>query len=313
MDVRQLRYFVAIAEEGSLSAAAQRLNVAQPALSQHVIALEKRLDVKLLERSPRGVTLTQPGEVLLTHARGILSALDATVEAVRQSGAEPRGEVAFGLPSSIAMVLSVPLAETVRLELPKVRLRVVDAMSGFIQGWLDDQSIDLGMLYDIGPVRHLGHRQLMTEELCFFSAPDAWPFATPSGAPVPLAEVAKVELVLPSKQHGLRSMIDRVARAHGIALDVTTEMDGLAQIKSLVARGSGGTILAPAAAIDFVERGELAMAPIVEPRLVRPVYLVRNPAKPLTRASRELERITLEVVRDLIGRGIWRAVSGAAG
>ena len=79
-----------------------------------------------------------------------------------------------------------------------------------------------------------------------------------------------------------------------------------ADLRILVARGSGCTILAPAAAIDAVERGELAMAPIVEPRLIRPVYLVRNPAKPLTRASAELERITLEVVRDLIGRGIWR-------
>ena len=83
MDVRQLRYFVAIAEEGSLSAAAQRLNVAQPALSQHVIALEGRLEVKLLERSPRGVTLTQPGEVLLAHARSILAALDDARAAVR--------------------------------------------------------------------------------------------------------------------------------------------------------------------------------------------------------------------------------------
>ena len=87
-------------------------------------------------------------------------------------------------------------------------------------------------------------------------------------------------------------------------------MDALGQIRTLVARGSGCTILAPAAANDAVERGELAMAPIVEPRLIRPVYLVRNPAKPLTRASAELERITLEVVRDLIGRGIWRAVEG---
>lgn len=307
MDVRQLRYFIAIAEEGSLSAAAQRLGVAQPALSQHVIALEKRLDVTLLERSPRGVTLTEPGAVLLAHARGVLAAVGAATEAVRQAGAEPQGEVAFGLPSSIANVLSVPLAETVRLELPKVRLRAIDAMSGFIQTWLEDQSIDLGMLYDVSAVRHLAHRQLMTEELHFFSAPDAWPFATVPGAPVPLAALAGVELVLPSPRHGLRSMIDRAARAHGIALTVTTEMDGLGQIKTLVARGSGHTILAPAAAIDFVERGELLMAPLTEPRLVRPVYLVRNPAKPVTRASRELERITLDVVRDLIGRGIWQA------
>lgn len=308
MDIRQLRYFVAIAEEGSLSAAAQRVNVAQPSLSQHVISLERELDVTLLERSSRGVSLTESGEVLLDHGRRIIAAMDVAAEAVRQSGSAPQGEVTFGLPSSIAMVLSVPLAETVRLELPKVRLRAIDAMSGFIKTWLEDQSIDLGMLYDLGSVRHLSHRQLMTEELHFFSAPDAWPFNSRAGSPVPVADLPQVELVLPSPHHGLRIMIERNIKPHGVTLDVATEMDGLGQIKTMVARGSGYTILAPAAAIDFVERGELIMAPIVEPRLVRPVYLVRNPAKPVTRASRELERITLEVIRDLVARGIWQAL-----
>jgi LysR family nitrogen assimilation transcriptional regulator len=299
---------VAIAEERSLSAAAQRVNVAQPSLSQHVIALEGELHVQLLERSPRGVTLTGPGEVLLSHAREIIAAMDYAKEAVRQSGSEPQGDVAFGLPSSIASVLSVPLAETIRLELPKVRLRAIDAMSGFIKTWLEEQSIDLGMLYDLNAVGHLKHRSLMTEELHFFSAPDAWPFKSVAGSPVRLADLAHVELVLPSQHHGLRIMIDRIIRSHGVVLDIATEMDGLSQIKTLVSRGSGYTILAPAAAIDFVDRGQLIMAPIVEPRLVRPVYMVRNPAKPVTRASLEVERISLEVIHDLVTRGIWQAL-----
>ena len=308
MDIRQLKYFVAIAEEGSLSAAAKRVNVAQPSLSQHVFALEGELRVKLLERSPRGVILTGPGEVLLNHAREIIGATESAKEAVRQSGNEPQGNVTFGLPSSIASVLSVPLAETIRLELPKVRLRAIDAMSGFIKSWLEEKSIDLGMLYDINTVGHLKHRLLMYEELHFFSAPDGWPFKSVAGSPVRLADLAQVELVLPSQHHGLRIMIDRFVKSHGVVLDITTEMDGLGQIKTLVARGSGYTILAPAAAIDFVDRGELIMAQIVEPRLVRPVYMVRNPAKPVTRASLEVERISLEVIHDLIARGIWQAL-----
>ena len=307
MDIKQLRYFIAIAEEGSLSAAAQRVHVAQPSLSQHVLTLERDLDVRLLERSPRGVSLTQAGEVLLSHAREIVTALETATDAVRRSGAEPVGDVSFGLPSSVSMVLSVPLAETVRLELPKVRLRAIEAMSGFIQTWLEDQSIDLGILYDVSAVRHLKYRQLMTEDLFFFSAPDAWPFDKPPGSAVKLSELPPIELVLPSKHHGLRIMIDRFTRSHGIQLNVATEMDALSQIKTMVSRGSGYTVLAPAAAFDFVERGELIMAPIIEPRMTRPVYLVRNPSKPVTAASRELERLTVEVIHDLIARGIWRA------
>lgn len=308
MDLRQLRYFVAIAEEGSLSAAAQRVNVAQPSLSQHIIGVEKDLGVTLFNRSPRGMTLTQSGEILLSHARDILGAMDTAVEAVKQSGSEPQGDVTFGLPSSIAMVLSVPLAETVRLELPKVKFRAIDAMSGFIKTWLEDQSIDVGMLYDLHSVRHMNHIELMTEELHFFSAPDAWPFSSRAGSPVKVSDIPKAELVLPSPHHGLRSMIDRFMKSQGVTLNVVTEMDGLGQIKTLVARGSGHTILAPAAAIDFVERGNLIMAPIIEPKLIRPVYLVRNPAKSMSRANQELERITLEVIKDLVSRGIWQTI-----
>lgn len=307
MDIRQLRYFIAIAEEGSLSGAAQRVSVAQPSLSQHVISLERELGVQLLERSPRGVSLTQSGQLLLSHAQQITRALENAVDAVRQSGHDAIGEVSFGLPSSVSMVLSVPLAETVRVELPKVRLRAVEAMSGFIQTWLEDQSIDLAILYDIGAVRHLSYTLLMTEELYFFSAPDTWPFATPVGSPVRLWDLAPVEMVLPSRHHGLRTMIDRHARASGVTLTIATEMDALPQIKTMVSRGSGHTILAPAAALDFVERGELVMAPITDPRMARPVYLVRNPAKPVSRASNELERITVQVIGDLVRRGIWPA------
>jgi LysR family nitrogen assimilation transcriptional regulator len=307
MDVKQLRYFICIAEAGSLSGAAQQVNVAQPSLSQHVLSLERELGVKLLERSSRGVTLTQSGEVLLRHARDIIGSLRDAVEAVRQSGAEPIGNVSVGLPSSISMVLTVPLAETVWLELPKVKLRAINAMSGFIQTWLADQSIDIGFLYDISSVRHLTHREIMTEELWFFSAVDAWPFKSKAGSPVSLSELSDVDLVLPSGHHGLRKMIDRTARSKGVGLRVSTEMDALNQIKTMVSRGSGYTILAPAAAHDFVERGELIGAPIVEPTMVRPVYIVRNPAKPVTVASREVERIAISVMRDLMARGIWQA------
>ena len=123
-----------------------------------------------------------------------------------------------------------------------------------------------------------------------------------------MSDIPNAELVLPSPHHGLRSMIDRFMKSQGVTLNVVTEMDGLGQIKTLVARGSGHTILAPAAAIDFVERGDLIMAPIVEPKLIRPVYLVRNPAKSMSRASQELERITLEVIKDLVSRGIWQTI-----
>jgi LysR family transcriptional regulator, nitrogen assimilation regulatory protein len=116
MDVRQLRYFGAIAELGSVSAAANRLGVAQPSLSQHVKHLEEELGVTLLVRSPRGVILTDAGQILLAHAKSILDAVDVAVADLRNQSSELKGAVTFAIPSSASNVLSVPLCETVQHE-----------------------------------------------------------------------------------------------------------------------------------------------------------------------------------------------------
>ncbi len=313
MDIRQLRYFIAIAEEGSLSAASLRLRVAQPSLSQHVIKIEQELGVTLITRSPRGVALTPSGEILLHHAREICQSMSVCQEIVKKSGNVPEGSVAFGLPSSISMVLSVPLAETVRHVLPKVKFRAVEAMSGFIREWLLDETIDLGFLYDFDEARLFEAHELMQEDLHFFAAADNWPIARPAGEPVTLADIAGVELVLPSQQHGMRRTIEKYAATRGLALNVCIEMDALAQIKELVARGSGFTLLAAAAAHDRVARGGLVSSPLIEPASTRTLNLVRKLTRPQTYVSREVERITLDVINDLVTRGIWKATQREGG
>lgn len=305
MDIRHLKYFIAISEERSLSAAAQRLRVAQPSLSQHVIKLEEELGVSLVCRSPRGILLTEEGHLLARHAREIVHNMDDCIEEMKAAGGIVQGQVTFGMPPSVSMVMSVPLAETIRVECPKVRLQASEAMSGFLKTWLEDHTVDMGFLYDLDGKSHFKATHILDEDLCFFSAPDSWPLDTPPGAPVPLARLEGLDLVLPSPSHGLRKTIEHHSSERGIALNVVIEMDAMTQIKELVARGSGYTVFAPAAAYDFVARGELVKSPIVDPVMSRPVHLVNNPSRPETNASRAVQKITLEVARDLVRRGIW--------
>lgn len=305
MDIRQLRYFIAIAEAGSLSAAAQKLHIAQPSLSQHLANMEQELEVQLVVRSPRGSTLTAEGEVLLRHAHGICDMMRHCVTEMREMSREVTGTVRFGMPPSSSMVMSVPLAETVRVELPKVRLHASEAMSGFIKTWIDDATVEIGILYDLNGAEHFQATHLLDEQLFFFSAPDAWPLRTSPGTPVPLRDLKDIELVLPGAPHGLRRIIDRAAAQGGVQLNVVTELDAMTQIKELVARGSGYSIFAPAACHDFIETGRLLKAPIVDPVISRPVYLVRNPAVAQTRACAAIEAVTLKVAADMVERGIW--------
>jgi len=193
----------------------------------------------------------------------------------------------------------------VRLELPEVRLRAVEAMSGYIKHWIDDGTVDIGFLYDLSDAGPLRATHVMDEALYFYSAPDAWPLDTPPGTPVALRDLQRLDMILTS--NGLRQTIEGYCQRNGVSLNVVIEMDAMTQIKELVARGSGYTIFAPVAAQDFVRRGELLRAPIVEPRMTRPVYLVSNPARVMTRACRSVEQVTLDVARELVQRGIWEA------
>lgn len=305
MDIRQLRYFITISEERSLSAASHRLGVAQPSLSQHVIRLEEELGLDLIVRTSRGITLTDDGVRLVDHARSICRRMDACIDEMRDNSDAIAGTVILGLPPSVSMVLSVPLAETVRVELPNVRLQATEAMSGFVRGWIADETVDLGFLYHLDPRDQFNNIHLLDEDLYFFSTTETWPLATPPGAPVRLADLQKVELILPSPNHGLTKTVQKHAKARGIDLNVVIEMDAMTQIKELVARGSAHTIFAPAAAHDFELRGEMVKSKIIDPIISRPVYLCTNPMKMRTRAAGRLQELIIDVTLDLVKRGIW--------
>lgn len=309
MDVRQLRYFGVIAEFGSMSAAALRLGVAQPSLSQHVKHLEEELGITLLVRSPRGVALTEGGKILLAHAKSILDAVDLAVADVRNHSCDLKGTVSFAVPSSASNVLSVPVCETVQHECPNIMLRTMEAMSGHVQEWIVQGQVDLGILYDIRRVKHLCTTPLLEEDLFLVVGPESW--TGPVGADgiaqesVTLLDCADLGLVLPHRTHGLREAIEQFADTRDITLRVPIEMDSLTNMKALVMRGSAYSILARAAIIEELDRRALVAIPIREPVMRRTVYLTRNPSRPATHSVAKVERLIVEIARELVTKGRW--------
>src|SRR5262249_29119233 len=129
MDLRQLRYFVAVAERGGFGAAANALNVAQSALSRHVRELEHELGGALLERGARGVSVTEAGKVLLARGRWLLGAVDDIKEEARTENREPSGTVRLGAPSSLADNFYAPLADYFMKKFPRVRLELSEGLT----------------------------------------------------------------------------------------------------------------------------------------------------------------------------------------
>ncbi|MCS4504793.1 LysR substrate-binding domain-containing protein [Arhodomonas aquaeolei] len=302
MDLRQLRYFVAIVESGSIKRAAMSLYVAQPSLSQHVRNLEEELGVTLLTRSARGVSPTEAGLELLGYARSILSQLEQAREALRAGSVDPHGSVRLGLPNSVSLVLGVPLVEMAHHELPNVSLRVVESMSGYILDWLRAGQLDLAMLYGVQRSPGISARQLLTEDLYLVSLPGA---GRDDGT-VDMQELERFELILPARPHGLRELVEKAARDNGVRLWIRTEIDALTQIKALVRRGLGQAVLSHSAVYEELSRGELVARRIVNPAIDRTVYVAEPSDRPISHAARAVAELLTHCARGLVEDGRWR-------
>ncbi len=302
MDIRQLRTFVHVAELGSFSKAADRLHIAQPALSRQIRLLEAELKTDLLVRHGRGVTLTGAGAVFLDRAAGILRQIEQARADIAAEAGEVTGQVSFGMPPSVGFVLAGPLAEDFRRTCPKVRLKIIEGVGAYVHEWMLGGRLDVGVLYQPGPSRHLETTPLWREDLYLFA--DAGAGLDPS-RPVPLAALARHPLILPSPGHGLRGLLERHAARHDVALQVEIEADSTRIQKELAARGLGYSVLPFASVAAEVRDGRLSAAPITAPVIPRRVVLAYPADRPVSRAARLLGERLVAVVRGMLAGSAW--------
>ncbi len=305
MDLRQLRYFVAIVEQGSFSKAAEALRVAQPALSQHIRHMEGELGLPLLHRGPRGAVPTEAGARLLHHARAILERFAEIPDSVRGADRPVIGDVRIGLPGTVSEILSVPLFEAVRARHPGIRLRIAEAMSGFILDWLNREAIDLAVLYNPASPKGFVLAHVLTEDLCLFAVPSQ--DGAPPDGPVPLAAAAALPLILPGLSHGLRDLVEEAAEAEGVAVAAPVEIDSYARIKELTARGHGFGVLPRVAVQTETETGQFRVWPLGTPPLQRRIYLAHAAERPLSTAAAAVRSLALDLLRDFVRTGRWTA------
>lgn len=177
MDLRHLRYFVAVAEELNFRRAAERLHVSQPPLSAQIAQLETELGARLLERSPGQQTrLTPAGAVLLEEARFILEKLNQSVEKVRRADKGEIGTLTIGMTSSMAYGVVPLLLRDFRQENPSVALRLLELTTAQQEKALLDRTIDLAFCYP--PLENIGFNTLpVCDETLVLAIPEAHPFA----------------------------------------------------------------------------------------------------------------------------------------
>jgi len=226
MNLRQLDYFVRVAEFGSFSKAAARLRIAQPALSRQVRGLEVELRQALLIRNGRGVATTEAGKTLLAHARGILHQMDRAREDLERMRGTPVGRVAVGMPPTVAKLLAAPLVGDFRSRFPRASLRIAVGLSAAIQERLRLGEIDVALLYSPVTIATVELTPFLGEELYLIGR------ASPSrkAIPVAAARLPDFPLIIPSRPNTLRMQVENSLAALGIRPTIAMELDGVEAI-----------------------------------------------------------------------------------
>lgn len=302
MELSQLRTIIHVAELGSLSKAADRLHIAQPALSRQVRMLEEELGVRLFDRHGRGMVITEAGQEVLRHAYRITAEIQEIRANVADSDASLYGHVSIGMPPTVSDVLAVPLVSAFQARHPQATIRIVSAYSSYILDWLHKGEVDVAILFESKSARSLRSEPLLQESLHLIGPCDA---DLSPDLPVPFSDLKQMKLLLPSSGHSLRNLLDDCLRGTGVALNVTVETDSYSTLKNLVQAKHGMTILPLAPIHDEIESGRLTHAPIIDPVPKRRLMMSYPSDRPATRLARFAYDTLQATTRKLVENGTW--------
>lgn len=298
MDLKQLEYFVRVAELGSFTRASVVLEIAQPALSRQVRLLEVELRQNLLTRNGRGVTPTEAGKLLLEHGRGILHQVARTREELGRVRGALAGRVCLGLPPSMAKALTVPITREFRKRLPSAALSVSEGLSIAMQEGLLTGRLDIALLYNPLPSSELDTAPLLEESLFLIGRRQTTvevPAARTVEPPRALREVAPLPLVIPSRPNAIRMLVEKQMAEIGCRPNIALEIDGVAAILDLVLDGAGFAVLPAHALATASQPDAFVMQPIVEPVLRSHLVIATAASRPVTLTQQALVTLVRDV------------------
>lgn len=289
MNFRQLRSFVAVYEEGSFSRAAARENATQSGLSMQMRKLEDRLGVSLFERSAHGVVPTVAGKRYYDRCLPILNAMMQADEEMHDMAGTVAGRVTVGMIPSIARSALAPVLSRYADAFPNVELRLIEAFSATLTEQVRAQELDCAVVPPTADTAGLEMRLLARDHEVLLSANGV---GAPRLAPVRLADLPPLKLILPAPQNARRPVLDAHVAAHGIAVARVMELDAMMATFDLVAHSDWATILPLTACLDDLHadesadgRGGLWLNPIVGPAIASDFVLINPASRPLSTAA----------------------------
>jgi LysR family nitrogen assimilation transcriptional regulator len=300
VDLKQLEYFVRVAELGSFTRAAVALDVAQPALSRQVRLLEVELRQNLLTRNGRGAAPTEAGKLLLEHGRGILHQVERAREELGRVRGALAGRVAIGLPPSVSKALAVPLIREFRRRMPEATLSISEGLSVAMQESLAQGRLDIALLYNASASPGIELSPLLEEDLFLVQASKSKVAAARRQRPVTLRELAALPLIIPSRPNSIRMLVESEMAGLGVRPQVVLEIDGVAAILDLVEDGAGSAVLTRNAVATSARPNAFTLRPIGSPGLRTKLLLAMSSQRPATLTQKAMLQLMREAVPKLL-------------
>lgn len=308
MDLRQLAALVAVAENGSFSAAARALHTVQSNVSNHIARLEKELGASLVDRTTG--LLTDQGEAVVARTRRIQAELDAITVDVASMGETISGVARVGVIGTVGRWLVPRLVDAVHRDHPAVRPVVLDAVTSSLIPQVTGGVVDFAIVNLPVDDPDVEVRTLFDEDRVLV-APASHPLARRDH--VSLAEVARHDLLLPPEGTSFRSELEHDAAAAGVVLSARAEVDGMRLLASLAFQGFGATIV-PSGAVPTYVSGDWRTVR-VEGLAPRTVGLVSRRRGLLSLPARAVREVVLAVVEEqlVVRPGISRSADTLGG
>ncbi|OAF06268.1 hypothetical protein AYJ54_14165 [Bradyrhizobium centrolobii] len=303
LSLRQLRYFVAIADSGAFARAAESLNIAQSALSHHVSEIEAELGVTLLDRRPRGIALTTAGRRLYEHAGAILSAMAKAEIDVKTFTEVAAGPVSIGVSHTAGAVSALPIMQGVGVGCPNVHLTISEGLSPHLTEQVLSGALDFALVFNPSNDARLEREALLKEELFLIGRAE---IIGRSNSPIAFADIpqgAVLGLTPPTSRAIIQTQILR----NQIRPSPKLEIDSLNIMRTALEAGLGCAILARSTVGNDLLASGIHARRIVEPTLMRELCLISLADHPQTRAFTEVRKILREVVLQDAKSGRWPA------
>lgn len=272
MDLHKLRAFAIVAAEGNVTRAARRLSTSQPAVSKQLSELEQALGTALFHRLPRGVRLTEAGNVLLRHAARIFAAESAAEAELAELSGLTRGRLSVGASTTIGSYLIPQVFGAFHRHYPDVKLELEIANTSVIQAMVLDDRIDLGLTEGSGPREQLVAEVVHYDEMVAIARPGHPLLSRPSAHS---RDLENFPFISRERGSGTREVIEAALAERGVELTPTMALGSTEAIKSIVASGDGVAIVSRLALEEELSSGRLCTIAIADLSVRRALHMVR--------------------------------------